>query len=122
MRAPRGGSIVPNMPLIDRLTELTRRYAAPGIAVLLLAQLSGCATPQQKPAAAAPDPTALTVSAEVALKHGDCRTASEDYAQAAQTGDAALARRAAQVAVACEHVPAAWQSAQRWRALAPDDV
>jgi predicted Zn-dependent protease len=110
------------MPPIDRLTELTR-YAALGIAALLLAQLSGCAsTHAQKPATAAPDPTALTVSAEVALKHGDCRTASEDYAQAAQTGDAALARRAAQVAVACEHVPAAWQAAQRWRQLAPDDI
>ena len=114
---------MPDMSLISRLTALTRLYAAPGVAALLLVQLSGCATPhaQQKPAAA-PDQTALTVAAEVALKHGDCRTASEDYAQAAQTGDAALARRAAQVAVACEHVPAAWQAAQRWRQLAPEDV
>ena len=31
------------------------------------------------------------------------------------------AQRATQVAVACEHLPAAWQSATRWRALAPDD-
>lgn len=96
-------------------------------AVICVAGLAfaGCASvhPQQKPAApAAADATALTVSAEVALKRGDCRTASEDYAQAAATGDAALARRAAQVAIACEHIPAAWQAAKRWRALAPDDV
>jgi predicted Zn-dependent protease len=109
--------------------SLFTRFAPLGATLsllVLLAELSGCASTGagQKPAAAAPpaDPTALTVSAEVALKHGDCRTASEDYAQAAQTGDAALARRAAQVAVACEHVPAAWQSAQRWRALAPQDI
>ncbi len=97
-------------------------------AILCVAGLAfaGCASlhPQQKPAAAAAaaDSTALTVSAEVALKRGDCRTAAEDYAQAAATGDAALARRAAQVAIACEHVPAAWQAANRWRTLAPDDV
>jgi predicted Zn-dependent protease len=96
-------------------------------AVICVAGLAfaGCASlhPQQKPAApAAADATALTVSAEVALKRGDCRTAAEDYAQAADTGDATLARRAAQVAVACEHIPAAWQAAKRWRALAPDDV
>src|SRR5215469_17747719 len=112
-----------SMP-INRLTQLSRRCLPWGVIALLLAQLSGCATSHapQKPAAAAVDQTALTVSAETALKHGDCRTASEDYAQAAQTGDAALARRAAQVAVACEHVPAAWQAAQRWRQLAPEDV
>jgi tetratricopeptide (TPR) repeat protein len=121
MRALRGGSIVTGVPNRNRLT---RHGAVLGAVLYTLAQLAGCASPhaQQKPAATAPDQTALTVSAEVALKHGDCRSASEDYAQAAQSGDAALARRAAQVAVACEHVPAAWQSAQRWRALAPDDV
>ena len=96
-------------------------------AVICVAGLAfaGCASVhQQKPAApaTATDSTALTVSAEVALKRGDCRTASEDYAQAAATGDAALARRAAQVAIACEHVPAAWQAANRWRTLSPDDV
>ena len=26
------------------------------------------------------------------------------------------------MAIACEHVPAAWQAANRWRTLAPDDV
>jgi predicted Zn-dependent protease len=112
---------VVNVYMNNCLARLTRRCAALGGAILL-AHLSGCASTHAPQKAAAPDQTALTVSAEAALKHGDCRTASEDYAQAAQTGDAALARRAAQVAVACEHVPAAWQAAQRWRQLAPDDV
>src|SRR6266513_3144059 len=31
------------------------------------------------------------------------------------------ARRATQVAMACEHLPAAWAAAGRWRALAPGD-
>jgi predicted Zn-dependent protease len=124
MHLCQGGSIVADVHTINSFARLNRPCAALGGAIALLAYLAGCATthaPQQS-AATAPDQTALTVSAEAALKHGDCRTASEDYAKAAQTGDAALARRAAQVAVACEHVPAAWQSAQRWRQLAPDDV
>jgi len=92
---------------------------------LLFALLAGCATthPRHQPAAAQPsaDPTALTVMAEAALKRGDCRTASESYAQAAAVGDAQLARRATQVAMACEHMPAAWAAATRWRSLAPTD-
>jgi predicted Zn-dependent protease len=92
---------------------------------LLASLLGGCsATPaaKEKPApAASPDTTALTMSAEAALKRGDCRAASESYAQAAAKGDAQLARRATQVAMACEHLPAAWQAATRWRSLAPSD-
>jgi predicted Zn-dependent protease len=92
---------------------------------LLASLLFGCsATPaaKEKPApATSPDTTALTLSAEAALKRGDCRAASEGYAQAAAKGDAQLARRATQVAMACEHLPAAWQAATRWRALAPND-
>jgi len=76
--------------------------------------------------AAAPPPgadgSALTVIAEVALKRGDCRAASEAYAHAAAVAaDVQLARRATQVAMACEHLPAAWAAASRWRALAPAD-
>jgi predicted Zn-dependent protease len=60
--------------------------------------------------------------AEVALKRGDCRAAAEAYAHgAALVADVQLARRATQVAMACEHLPAAWQAATRWRALAPGD-
>jgi predicted Zn-dependent protease len=65
--------------------------------------------------------SALTLSAEAALKRGDCREASEQYAKAASTGDVPLARRATQVAMACEHLPAAWTAATRWRTLAPSD-
>jgi len=86
--------------------------------------LGACASgPPAKPAAAATghDATALTVIAEADLKRGDCRGASENYAKAAVAGDAQLARRATQVAMACEHLPAAWQAATRWRTLAPTD-
>jgi Flp pilus assembly protein TadD len=65
--------------------------------------------------------SALTLSAEAALKRGDCREASEQYAKAASNGDVQLARRATQVAMACEHLPAAWTAATRWRSLAPSD-
>ena len=90
--------------------------------LLAVALLCGCAATHR--AAAPPpaaDPTALTVMAEAALKRGDCRAASENYAQAAAVGDVQLARRATRVALACEHLPAAWQAASRWRALAPND-
>ncbi|MGH8134024.1 MAG: hypothetical protein ACRETP_12485, partial [Steroidobacteraceae bacterium] len=51
------------------------------LALLLLMVAAGCATlhPHQAPPPAA-DPTALTVTAEVALKRGDCRAAAESYA------------------------------------------
>ena len=65
--------------------------------------------------------SASTLSAEAALKRGDCREASEQYAKAASSGDVQLARRATQVAMACEHLPAAWTAATRWRTLAPND-
>jgi tetratricopeptide (TPR) repeat protein len=63
----------------------------------------------------------MTVVAEIALKRGDCKEASESYAKAAMVGDAALARRATEVAMTCEHLPAAWKAASRWHSLAPDD-
>ncbi len=95
-----------------------------GAALVLAALLAACASTKPHPAApAAPavDPNALTLSAEVALKKGDCRAAAEQYAQAATAGDARLARRATEVAVSCEHLPAAWTAVTRWHALAPDD-
>jgi len=95
--------------------------------VLAASLLAGCAGVQPATKAAAPPPpggdaSALTVVAEVALKRGDCRAASEAYAHgAAVAADVQLARRATQVAMACEHLPAAWAAATRWRALAPGD-
>lgn len=101
------------------------------VAVLCFALTAGCAThppsssaraASTKAPAAKADPAALTVVAEVALEGGDCRKAAETYAQAAAIGTAPmLASRATKVALACEHLPAAWQSATRWRSLAPKD-
>jgi tetratricopeptide (TPR) repeat protein len=108
--------------MINRVPDLTRIPWA----LLVAGLLTGCAgAPAPKPAAPPPpahtDITALTVMAEADLKRGDCRAASEHYAQAAATGDVKLARRATQVAMACEHLPAAFQAATRWRTLAPND-
>jgi tetratricopeptide (TPR) repeat protein len=93
--------------------------------LLCAAVLIGCAShPADKkapPPQASADSAALTASAEAALKRGDCREASEAYAKAAVGGDVQLARHATQVAMACEHLPAAWQAATRWRQLAPND-
>ncbi len=90
-------------------------------AVALLA--AGVASGAGRKAAgdAARDPGAATVIAEMALERGDCRTASETYAAAAQHGDLTVARRSSEVSLACEHLPAAWDSVKRWRALAPAD-
>jgi predicted Zn-dependent protease len=109
--------------IINTMTDLMRIPRASLLAVALLAGCAGVHAPKDKPPAPAAhtDPSALTVLAEADLKRGDCRGASENYAQAAATGDAALARRATQVAMACEHLPAAWQAASRWRSLAPND-
>lgn len=102
---------------------LIRRLSwVPAVALVTLA---GCSTvrpaAESHPAKPAGDPAALTVVAEIALERGDCKEASESYAKAAAVGAASLARRATLVAVACEHLPAAWQSATRWRSLAPAD-
>jgi len=85
--------------------------------------LAGCANAQGRkpPSEAARDPNASTVIAEIALERGDCKAAAETYAAAAQKGDIAVARRSSEVALACEHLPAAWESVKRWRTLAPKD-
>jgi tetratricopeptide (TPR) repeat protein len=111
--------------MIRSLMALCRTARVPGLALLAaLAVLAGCTTNRPKqtlPPPPSTDSTALTVMAEAALKRGDCRAAAENYAQAAAVGDAKLAKRATQVAMACEHLPAAWQAANRWRSLAPTD-
>jgi predicted Zn-dependent protease len=120
MREPAGGSIVPDVNAINRLNPKLPGFVGLGVPLLLLA--AGCATLHPKqPAAPPPDPAALTLTAEVALKKGDCRTAAEAYARAASVGDVELAHRATQVAINCEHLPAAWQAVSRWRSLAPND-
>jgi len=107
--------------IIDAVTRLTPLRGGSVLALLLLAGCAGMHATKPTPAPAQTDITALTMMAEADLKRGDCRGASENYAKAAAGGAAPLARRATQVAMACEHLPAAWQAATRWRALAPDD-
>ncbi|HYL04121.1 MAG TPA: tetratricopeptide repeat protein [Steroidobacteraceae bacterium] len=107
------------------MDPINRRIQVPaaGLALpLALLLAAGCAstTPRKAPPSAA-DLSALTVSAEVALKRGDCREASENYAKATAGPDVKLARRATEVALACEDLPAGWTAANRWRTLAPAD-
>lgn len=99
-----------------RLLNLSIRILAPALCAALAA---GCATVREPPPPPQPDAAALTIVAEIALQRGDCRTAAETYAKAAQIASAAVAHRASEVALACQDLPAAWASAQRWRDLAP---
>lgn len=90
----------------------------------ILVSLLAVASPDASaPAVVQParDPNALTILAEIALERGDCKGASENYLEALPYGNANLAQRATAVALACEHMPAAWESAQRLRALSPED-
>jgi tetratricopeptide (TPR) repeat protein len=103
-----------------------QHLAAICAAVALAGLAAGCRTAppaQVQPAAAQSkeDTNALTVMAEVALEKGDCRAAAEDYATAASRGSVSLARRASEVGLACQNIPAAWSAAERWRTLAPRD-
>jgi Flp pilus assembly protein TadD len=94
------------------------------VAAAMVIVAGGCSaarTTQTAPEQAK-DPSTLTLLAELALERGDCRLAAEDYAAAAMQSAVAVARRASEVGLACENLPAAWQSAQRWRALAPTDA
>ena len=95
----------------------------PGIVLGLAVLLPGCSsTPAPKAAPQTQASAASTVLAEIALKRGDCKGASESYAKAASAStDPSLARRASEVSLSCEHLPAAWQSVNRWRTLAPSD-
>jgi Flp pilus assembly protein TadD len=94
------------------------------VAAVAVIATAGCSASRTTQSATehARDPSTLTLLAEVALEHGDCRLAAEEYAAAAQHGDVAIAKRASEVGLACENLPAAWQSVERWRALAPDDA
>src|SRR5579863_4106667 len=115
-----GGLSVSRCKVVPMLA--LRAMAAGGLSVLFIIG-AGCASaPKPKEEARdSRDPAALTIVAEMALAHGDCKAASESYAEAAQRGAAPLARRASEVALICEHVPAAWKSVVRWRSLAPGD-
>src|SRR6195256_2462262 len=108
--------------MIKAVRNLTTVLCASVLAASLVAGCAGVRPPAKATAPPPPggDASALTVIAEVALKRGDCRAASEAYAHgAAVAADVQLARRATQVAMACGHLPAAWAAASRSRALAP---
>ena len=122
------GSIVVNVRNLKRVTR-SRRSALrlnAGLMVACIAPLAlmaGCSTAPPAARQASPpkgDPAALTVVAEIALERGDCKGASESYAKAAEVGSVVLARRATEVALTCEHLPAAWEAVTRWRAIAPN--
>lgn len=84
---------------------------------------AGCSAARTTPSAEehTRDPSTLTLFAELALERGDCRLAAEDYAAAALHSGLPIAKRASEVGLACENLPAAWQAVQRWRSLAPAD-
>jgi tetratricopeptide (TPR) repeat protein len=109
--------------LTNRLVNSARGATRPGMVVAALSALAlvvGCSSVRPaKEEAPKGDPAALTVIAEIALERGDCKGASESYAKAAAVGAISLARRATEVSLACEHLPAAWESVVRWRTLAP---
>ena len=109
--------------LTNRLVNSARGATRPGMVVAALSALAlvvGCSSVRPaKEEAPKGDPAALTVVAEIALERGDCKGASESYAKAAAVGAVSLARRATEVSLACEHLPAAWESVARWRTLAP---
>ena len=100
-----------------------RWLAALGLAAALTLA-AGCSSVRpEKEESPKGDPIALGVVAEIALEKGDCRTASETYARAAEaTKDPALAHHATVVALKCEHLPAAWQAVSRWHALDPNNA
>ena len=122
VRGASRGSIVsrvkPSLRSLPPVPNVLRSLSR-GIALWLVAGCSAAA--QTAPEPATRDPNAGTVIAEIALERGDCKTAAETYASAAQHGDLAVAQRASEVALACEHLPAAWEATKRWRALAPND-
>jgi len=68
------------------------------------------------------DPAQASVAGELALQHGDCRTAAEDFAVASAGATAQMASHATQVALDCENIPAAWTAAQNWVKAAPKDA
>ncbi len=119
--APRGSivsRVKPSASLLRPASSLLRNLFH-GLAWLMVAGCSAAAQTASEPATR--DPNAATMIAEIALGRGDCRMAAETYAAAARHGTLAVARRASEVALACEHLPAAWEATKRWRALAPKD-
>ncbi len=112
-------------PLSPDAMPAPRPHAARALVVLAVALLAaaGPATAIEPAVPGAAPRNAAVQAAELAVSAGDCRRASEGYAKAvADLRDPRIARRAVEVAVGCSHLPAAWQSAQRWLALDGENV
>ena len=100
--------------------------AAPSLAQQALAQQAPdaqVAAPSGGPAVVAPSATRPASAGERGLAEGDCRAASEGFLEDARASrDPAIAYRATEIGQACQHLPAAWASAQRLLALDPENV
>lgn len=99
----------------------------PSLALLTAALLCGAAVPVSAQQAAAPAESRAgrtpQGAGERGLAAGDCRAAAEGFLEDARASrDPALAYRATEIGQACEHLPAAWASAQRLLALDPENV
>jgi tetratricopeptide (TPR) repeat protein len=93
-----------------------------------LVLVTACSAPSRSPepaeaAAVATEPrgeSEAMMAAQAALRSGDCRAASENYLAAARfSEDAQVAMRASQLAIGCNHLPAAHAATERWRELTP---
>ncbi len=91
------------------------------VAVLALMTAACAETPSKTPPAAASAPKGESESlmaAELALREGNCRAASENYLAAARSsGEVRLASRASQIAIGCNQFEVARQATARWREL-----
>lgn len=90
------------------------------LAPLALLLVPGAAFPKEAPKPPA-DPNAATLIAEMALKRGECRVASEQYAAVAGAKGASeeSIKRALEVALECQQYPLALGIARDWRAKVP---
>jgi tetratricopeptide (TPR) repeat protein len=108
-------------------TGFARRRRAPVVAAYALSSWvllqAGVAQAIEPGATSDVRGDAAVQTAELALGNGDCRSASERYADLATARrDTRIARRAVEVAVSCLHLPAAWRSANHWASIDPENV
>ena len=79
------------------------------------------AAPSEPDPAVPADPAQASVTGEMSLQRGDCRTAADAFAVASQGATAQMASHATEVALDCENIPAAWIAVQNWLKVAPHD-
>jgi tetratricopeptide (TPR) repeat protein len=102
-----------------------RCTALAALSLAMLPLLGGCDAAPRKdaPPAAAVAPkgeSEALMAAELALRDGDCRTASENYLAAARaSAEPQVAAKASQLALGCSQLTAARDAAARWRELEP---